>query len=387
MVRCVATVVMLEAWLGPLAAGEAFVFSVLVFLRARHSTIGLALAILLGLESLFLAGFSVGDDLPRGSDQQELLYFVGFTALTLLCGTYPWVLRELGTPLVRPLRNRRALMAVTTLFYAAGLLFAAVMLVKWRLGQRLSEDTPWFILVGPAFLVFAVLCVWALVASVDAYRRADPGILRDQAGAFALAFGLRDSLFLVGLVASNLPPHVAGLPPAVTSFLESGATFPLGTLLYIPILAYGILRTQLFDLDLKVKVGISRSTVLTLAVIAVFVAAKVAELYLSRTIGYVAGGAMAGVMVVLSPRIMKVGDRVANAALPNVQSTPAYLQFKKLEVYKAAVESAQETGGIDARQRTILDKLRVKLGLPEADCAAIEGEVAPGPAGPLAAQA
>src|SRR5207245_833672 len=149
------------------------------------------------------------------------------------------------------------------------------------------------------------------------------------------------------------------------------------TILYVPLLAYGILQTHLFDIDMKIKLGISRGTVATLGIIGVIVAAKIAELYLSRTLGYIAGGVVAGTMVVYALRLLKVGDRVANAAMPKVQPTSEYLAFKKLEVYRAAVESALETGGITTKERASLDRLCGKLNLASPDAAAVEAELAP----------
>jgi uncharacterized membrane protein YebE (DUF533 family) len=139
----------------------------------------------------------------------------------------------------------------------------------------------------------------------------------------------------------------------------------------VSILAYGILRTELYDIDLKLKIGIRRGTVIGIVI------EKLAEQILSREVGWVVGSVLAGLLVFLAPKLNKLGDKVATKAMPQVEPTPAYIQFKKMEVYRAAVESAQETGGIDARHRATLDTLRAKLGLDAKDCALVEAEVVP----------
>lgn len=93
----------------------------------------------------------------------------------------------------------------------------------------------------------------------------------------------------------------------------------------------------------------------------------------------IAGGIAAGAVIVLASRLNKVGEKVANATMPNVQATPAYMQFKKLEVYKAAVESAVETGGISDKERSMLERLAIKLALAPQDCRAIGAELGAAP--------
>jgi hypothetical protein len=47
--------------------------------------------------------------------------------------------------------------------------------------------------------------------------------------------------------------------------------YALGTLVSVPLIAYGILRTQLFDIDLRIRWTIKQSTFTATVVIIVFV--------------------------------------------------------------------------------------------------------------------
>lgn len=151
--------------------------------------------------------------------------------------------------------------------------------------------------------------------------------------------------------------------------------WPLATILFIPLAAYGVLSAHLFDIDLRIKWTIRRGTAGTIAVAAVLAVAKVAEAFLQRELGLVAGSLMAGPLLFAAPRLNRLGDRVANAALPSVQPTSAYFAFKKMEVYRAALEAALETGGIGERERASLDRLRRKLGIDSSDALATEAEL------------
>lgn len=358
--------------LGFAAASLAFVFAGVV-LAVGRSRVNRVLAALLLVESAFQAGFAFSG-IDRGDAWQSGWVAFSFAAVSLLCAIYPWLLRELDTPITRPLRRRRVLVPLTTSFVVLAVVLASLTLPRTLRGEALSENDPSLLLAFVGFLGVLVLSAFAFVAAVWAYRLAPPAVARDRARSFVLAFGARDSLFLVG-IALNFVSDAFGEPARSRMQLASYFISIMGTLLYVPLLAYGILRTQLFDLDLRVKVGIRRSTVVTVMLVVVLAAAKIAEAYLNRTFGFVAGGVAAGAMLVLAPRLNKVGEKVANAAMPQVQPTPAYVTFKKLEVYRAAVESAQETGGIDERQRATLDKLRSKLGLAPDDARAVEAEV------------
>lgn len=152
-------------------------------------------------------------------------------------------------------------------------------------------------------------------------------------------------------------------------------------LVYVPLVGYAILSSQIFDIDLRLKIGISRGTMAGIGVVVVFVALKAAESYLSREIGFLAGAVAAGIVLFMAPRLNRVADKVADAAMPKVQPTPAYLAWRKLEVYRAAVESALEEGSLTEKERAILDRLRTKLNLTPEDARAVEDEARGAPPG------
>lgn len=356
--------------LGAGGAVVAFAFAIIVWRANARSRGNRGLAALLIVEGLFqatLAGTSVYGETAVGA------LYIPWTALTTIAVAYLLFCTTLDGPMARrlaarPMRAAIVLVCLASLVWAIG---SGVRLARG--GATLDEIEDGF---GWPWIVFGLASVLALVISVDAFR-ASPreSTARRRARAYSIAFGVRDALYAGAILWWPIAEFVLRSESAseVSPLLSGIAPFA-----FIGLLAYGILSTQLFDIDLRIKWGISRSTVITIGIVAVLGALKTAEYTFNRTFGAVAAGLTAGVVLVLAPRLNKLGDRIANAAMPSVQPTSDYLAFKKLEVYKAAVESALETGNvIDPNERVMLDRLRAKLGLSAADATAVEAEVQP----------
>ena len=61
------------------------------------------------------------------------------------------------------------------------------------------------------------------------------------------------------------------------------------SLLAVPLIAYGILRAQLFDIDLRIRRTIKQSTLATTVVTFIFLFSEGADRFLSAELGNVAG--------------------------------------------------------------------------------------------------
>lgn len=345
--------------------------AVIVLRTGPGRTANRRLAAVLALESAFfltklylnLAYGSATDEQPRWLEATSYVAIVGVSA------AYLALLAILETPLVRPFRP-----AIVHVFLVVFVLATGV--AAFFVGTPATDDNPPSIvltLVGSVG-TFGIILVaaYALVVSISAFRRTSRGTAaRARAQAFLVAFATRDALFFGGTTFAILVSD--SNEPLADLWWSIGPQ--ITTLLYVPLLAYGLLRTQLFDIDLKIKIGIRRGTVVGIILVAVFVVAKIVETYLSRTVGFVAGSAVAGALLFLAPKLNKVGEKVASTALPKVENTSAYVEFRKLEVYKAALESALETGELSDKERETLRRLRAKLGINEADAHALERDV------------
>lgn len=361
------------------AAIVSLLLAMAVWVSARGSQASARLRALLLAEALLSATNSYLMVRNEATPGGALLLGVLFGTFWIISGFYLSVLALLQTPLARPLNSRAAPAIVGGLVTigAVGAIGWAALIATGQLsattegaGVLGSASTMW-VLGGVLLLV--VTSLYGLAAAFAAFWRASPGTTaRRRAKMFLIAFAIRDASFLL----------VFGLGELLLTFFDGFeyTTLIAGSVAYVVALAYGILREHMFDIDLKIKLGISRGTVAGIILVMVFVVAKVVETYLNRTVGFVAGSAVAGVLLFLVPKLNRMGEKVANVAMPKVQPTSDYLAYKKLEVYRAAVESAHETGGISEKDRASLQRLQQKLGLKGEDANAIEAEVVATPA-------
>ncbi|KPK42217.1 MAG: hypothetical protein AMJ65_08010 [Phycisphaerae bacterium SG8_4] len=271
----------------------------------------------------------------------------------------PFLAAALQTPLTRPFAVKRVQIAIVG---TAGALFVFVMLGPFKVGGALL------------YLALSLLFGFAFVASIQAWRAAS-GVARARARAFALAFGFRDVCwgFLYGLSVWQLWTEtyqwVADpIPPMYFVYL-------IGTLVSVPLIAYGILRTQLFDIDLRIRWTIKQSTLAALFLAIMFLLTEGADRLLSSELGNWGGLLAAAIVVFFLAPLQRLADRVAGAAMPNTKNTPEYVAFRKLQVYEAALAEALQGNGISDKERALLVRLRDTLGVSPDDARTMEREL------------
>jgi hypothetical protein len=169
------------------------------------------------------------------------------------------------------------------------------------------------------------------------------------------------------LLAGDYAPVFLEIPPVFLVYV-------LGTAIAVPLIAYGILRTQLFDIDLRIRWTIKQSTLAAAVVAIVYVLSEGASRLLSNELGNFAGLLAAAIVVFFLAPLQRFAERVAQAAMPNTYNTPEYATFRKLQVYEAAVVDALP-GGISEKERALLRRLQDSLGISTTDAAAIERDL------------
>jgi hypothetical protein len=371
----------LSAIFGPLGALTLVLLCTLavLVLRARpEAEANRRLALVLALEGLG-GGLALGlMYLAPTEGTARVLQIAGYGTSAALPVAYLFFLQLVTSPLSAPLRVpavRWALLGVlgileVLLLAQPELYLGAYVSDRWYAPHE-YEGGP--LGVG-VLLLNSLVSLYGLAVGISAYRRAPRGtIARQRAKNYAIAFGARDALFTPLFVGFALFAPTLGQSPWRDTLLLQG---PLVTsFIFGALLSYAILRTQIFDIDLRIKAGLSRSVIGACLVLAFLVGSRVAANVLNQS-GVVAGGAAVGVMMFLITPVQKAAEGFANRALPQVQDTPEYLTFKKLEVYQAAVESAHELGADRERSRAFLDRLAETLAIRAEDRAAIEQDVA-----------
>lgn len=264
----------------------------------------------------------------------------------------PFLGATLKTPLVAPFKNVR----IANSFMVVGLGFA-LMLFWMPEDFRIQFRVPFHVAI-------CVALTWGFAAALHAWLTSEGDAEKARAKAFTLAFGLRDVVwcftFVVlagyhfGLMGQGFDTLMDKSDPLaiVLQYLYQGVV-----IVYVPLVAYGMLRTQLFDIDLRIKRGLNRGTVAAILFTIFFVISELASNLLSDQFGTVIGVLAAGVLVFFLDPLFRFADVLTDVAMPNTRATPEYENFRKLQVYDAAVRTALENGGISDRERRLLDSM------------------------------
>jgi hypothetical protein len=273
----------------------------------------------------------------------------------------PFLAVALNTKLTRPFAAKRMRVGLAV---ASVALFFTVFLSPLEIGLTLLYAT------------MSLLFTFAFVSSIHAWLVAAPGIVRTRAGIFALAFGARDVcwgfiyLYGIRLIVMGL---LDAPEPDFHYIIYAGGTF-----LAVPLIAYGILRTQLFDIDLRIRWTIKQSTVAAVFVAIFYLVSEGADRLLESEFGNLAGLLASALLVFFLVPLQRFAERVASAAMPNTENTPEYAMFRKLQVYEAALTEALPDGKISGRERELLVRLRDSLGISISDADAIERDLQDG---------
>ncbi|HVM45761.1 MAG TPA: hypothetical protein VM582_07470 [Candidatus Thermoplasmatota archaeon] len=303
------------------------------------------------------------------------LLVLGFALIMLMVSAYALWTTTLESPIAAPLARPPARAALVALALGATLHLVLRPRTWFPDLRRFELMSAWIGFPGPArtvaLLGFLVVLVVGALVTFDAWRRARSDIARRQ----MRINGVTNLVFCVGTTAYVVRAlGTQGIDNARDAFINFYGA-PSLLLTFNAGLAYGMLKTHLFDVDLRLKRGINRGTVVAIFLGGFLLAVEAAKEFLSESLGVVVGAIAVGILALAFRPIEAAAERLASTALPRVQDTLTYAQFRKMEVYKAALEEFAREGGVTARERRALDALRARLGVAEADARAMETEL------------
>ena len=230
---------------------------------------------------------------------------------------------------------------------------------------------------GLAYLALFPLpmAVLSLAASISNLRRTRPGTAaRTRAKAYLTAFVFHD---LVGVLYTVVSLVALASPDRVFESLEVGLVLSYAAaFLFFVLLAYGLLRYQVLDIDLHLKFALRGGTLGAAFLVVFLIVSQLVQNLTTASFGAVAGAVAAGLLLFALRPLERMAHGIANKAMPQTHDTDAYRTFRKMEVYKATVESFLVDGRISGRERDALSRLAAKLGIAASDARAIEGDVA-----------
>ena len=242
-------------------------------------------------------------------------------------------------------------------------------------GDPIAFDDPAFGIGHPPLLAHLALTVTILAASlavaVSASMRATPGISRRSAFAYLVGIGTVDVLMIWRSLADFWPSLFPGPLEAAWPWI-----YPTLFGVWLPAwIAYAVLSTRLFDIDLRIKWAIDKGSLVAIFVAVFFGVGLFMQEWLTQSFGLL-GGAMAAaaLFLVLAP-LRRFTASIASRLMPDAVATPAYTTHRKVEIYREALRDTLETGGsITASERRLLDRLRDQLGLDAPSVAVLESE-------------
>lgn len=147
--------------------------------------------------------------------------------------------------------------------------------------------------------------------------------------------------------------------------------------LSMPVLvAYALVRYQLFDADFKVRWTIKHGTIAGIVVAVFFVASEGVQQFFGETTGstYI-GILVAGCLVFAAAPLQRLAENVSGRALPNAKPIRRKTEDEKLRFYQELVELAWADGTMDKADRANLLRFRSRLGLSSLDAERIEQAV------------
>lgn len=238
-------------------------------------------------------------------------------------------------------------------FSQLAILTSALMLFSSFLaGAYLLVDHPYFLRAGVASTTMTVLLggAWLLHS------------LRSPHAAMA-----RKAAFVIlGIAAIGMIFTAVGLTGL------GGPVRMVGAVL----IAWGILRYQVLDIDVKVRWGLEQSTVASIFIAVFFIVSEGAQEFLGAAasnawIGIIAA---AGLVFFMAP-LQRLAERVGARALPDARPAAKMLDVEVRELYEQRLRSAWRDGALTRDERVLLDHLRERLHIPVEDAAAMERQV------------
>jgi hypothetical protein len=362
---------MIVEWLGIPAAFIAWGFALYVFVVAPPSR-----------GARFLVAMLVVDGLAVITSGHNLLYVNKFLGETfglpeisqvshqvsdwaLIAVYLPFLGMTLNSPLVAPLKNPLVARAVMT-----GSLAVAALIPFLPHEVREQFNVPFYV-------VICIVLAWGFAAAVHSWYIATNDAERDRARAFTIAFGVRDIMwtFSFSMWSAYYFGFFGERPDELSTFdIILGYSYQLAVILYVPLVAYGVLRVQLFDVDLRIKRTIKRSTIAAAFVATFFIISESAGNYLSSQFGTVLGVLGTAALIFFLDPIQRAAEKLSDAAMPNTHDTPEYEIFRKLQVYESAVRAALEDGHISDRQRRVLTSMIETMGIDAKVAEALEND-------------
>ena len=157
-----------------------------------------------------------------------------------------------------------------------------------------------------------------------------------------------------------------------------GFSFPaLNALIFGVIITYALARARLFDIDLRLKLTVSRGTVVAAFTFVFILVSQLVEAFFQDNFGqnYIIAALACGLLLFALTPLQRWAERLADGAMPDVQRTRTYEDRRKQDVYRQALADVWSDGRITVKERRLLDAFAAQLHLDPTEAAQLEIDV------------
>jgi hypothetical protein len=215
------------------------------------------------------------------------------------------------------------------------------------------------------YLVLVIMFVAMFAISLVGVKLAKTKLAKERAIAFVCALGFRDLAWAT--VYLSAITGWAEKAPVLISQLYIGPT-----LIYIPIMAYGILKLQMLDIEIRLKTTIKNSVLASTFVVLFYVITEGANNLLSDQLGGLIGFAASALLTLFLTPLHRWAERFSSKLVDGDIETTSYPASRSLEIYSAAVEEAMAYGEITKGHISLLDRLKETLQVSQDDATRLE---------------
>lgn len=198
-------------------------------------------------------------------------------------------------------------------------------------------------------------------------------------------------LFVAAAIAVAAAVSIGGFYAAEqhdpTGWSPSAGTMLIGAWRIVTpaIVAYGLLRHRLFELDPVLKRTIGPTAIASIFLAVFFSVSKIIENIMGDTYGAIGGGVAAGLLLFALSPLERLGSRIAGTIVPRGKVVPSMEPEELRQLYRDQAALVWSDGVMRPGERVLLDNLRSRFGISPESAAALEREalaVVPAPLPP-----
>jgi hypothetical protein len=142
----------------------------------------------------------------------------------------------------------------------------------------------------------------------------------------------------------------------------------------VSLIFYAILRYQLFDLNVRIRIGVRYGTLATIFFFVFFTVQELVKDVWGQAFGYFTGLLLAGALIFLFTPLQGYIEKFSHRLVP-ASTSETYERYRAMEIYRAALEGALADRVVNSTELATLKNLRATLGITDTDHQLLERDI------------